>query len=155
MSNFKNYSLNGRIELHHLFKASGLFDHMKKQILVVDDELSILKLLNFILSKEYDLVIKQNGADAINWLEDGNDPALIISDLEMPYIDGGSFIRNLKISGFYRDTPVILLSGADNLERIVEGMSYRADHYLKKPFNPAELKSCIVHALNQYDLTNS
>lgn len=128
---------------------------MKKQILVVDDELSILKLLNFILSKEYDLVIKQNGADAISWLEDGNDPALIISDLEMPYIDGGSFIRNLKISGFYRDTPVILLSGADNLENIVEQMPYRADSYFKKPFNPAELKASISAALNQYDLTNS
>jgi CheY-like chemotaxis protein len=128
---------------------------MKKQILVVDDELSILKLLNFILSKEYDLVIKQNGADAIKWLEDGNDPALIISDLEMPYIDGGSFIRNLKISGFYRDTPVILLSGADNLESIAEQMPYRADACLKKPFNPAILKSAITTALNQYDLTNS
>ncbi|MGV3684727.1 MAG: response regulator [Daejeonella sp.] len=128
---------------------------MKKQILIVDDELSILKLLNFILSKDYDLVIKQNGADAITWLEDGNDPALIISDLEMPYIDGVSFIRNLKISGFYRDTPVILLSGADNLETIVEQMPYRADYFFRKPFNPAELKSSITASLLQHELTNS
>lgn len=126
---------------------------MKKQILVVDDELSILKLLNFILSKEYDLVIKQNGADAITWLEDGNDPALIISDLEMPYIDGGSFIRNLKISGFYRNTPVILLSGADNLENIIAQMPFKADCYFKKPFNPAELKSSITTALLRLDVT--
>ncbi|SKB82587.1 response regulator [Daejeonella lutea] len=128
---------------------------MKRQILVVDDELSILKLLNFILSKEYNLIIKQNGADAISWLEDGNDPDLIISDLEMPYIDGGSFIRNLKISGFYRDTPVILLSGADNLETIVEQMPYRADYFFKKPFNPTELKLSISTALYQYDLANN
>ena len=128
---------------------------MKKQILVVDDELSILKLLNFILSKDYNLVIKQNGADAISWLEDGNDPDLIISDLEMPYIDGGSFIRNLKISGYYRDTPVILLSGADNLENIVDRMPFRVNCFLKKPFNPVELKTCIVEALTQYDLTNN
>ncbi|WP_276359322.1 response regulator [Daejeonella sp. H1SJ63] len=127
---------------------------MKKQILVVDDELSILKLLNFILSKDYDLIIKQNGADAISWLEDGNDPALIISDLEMPYIDGGSFIRNLKISGFYRNTPVFLLSGADNLEKIVAQMPFRADCYFKKPFNPSELKSSIAEALLQQDVTN-
>lgn len=128
---------------------------MKKQILVVDDELSILKLLNFILSKEYDLVIKQNGADAISWLEDGNDPALIISDLEMPYIDGGSFIRNLKISGFYRDTPVILLSGADNLDKIVEQMPFRADCYFKKPFNPTELKSSITETLQKHNVENN
>ena len=128
---------------------------MRKQILVVDDELSILKLLNFILSKDYDLVIKQNGADAISWLEDGNDPALIISDLEMPYIDGGSFIRNLKISGFYRDTPVILLSGADNLDNIVSKMPFQADCYFKKPFNPAELKSSISEALLYSDVRNN
>lgn len=128
---------------------------MRKQILVVDDELSILKLLNFILSKDYDLVIKQNGADAISWLEDGNDPALIISDLEMPYIDGGSFIRNLKISGFYRDTPVILLSGADNLDNIVSSMPFQADCYFKKPFNPAELKSSISEALLYSDVKNN
>lgn len=128
---------------------------MKKQILVVDDELSILKLLNFILSKEYDLVIKQNGVDAIRWLEEGNYPALIISDLQMPYLDGGSFIRNLKISGFYRNTPVILLSGADNLETIVEQMQFRADCFFKKPFNPTELKSSIAAALTQYDSTNN
>jgi two-component system chemotaxis response regulator CheY len=128
---------------------------MRKQILVVDDELSILKLLNFILSKDYDLVIKQNGADAISWLEDGNDPALIISDLEMPYIDGGSFIRNLKISGFYRNTPVILLSGADNLDNIVSRMPFQADCYFKKPFNPAELKSSISEALLYCDVRNN
>ena len=128
---------------------------MKKQILVVDDELSILKLLNFILSKDYDLVIKQNGADAISWLEDGNDPALIISDLEMPYIDGGSFIRNLKISGFYRDTPVILLSGADNLDKIVEQIPFRADCYFINPFNPTELKSSITEILQKHNVANN
>jgi CheY-like chemotaxis protein len=128
---------------------------MKKQILVVDDEVSILKLLNFILSKDYDLVIKQDGADAISWLEEGNDPDLIISDLEMPYIDGGSFIRNLKISGYYRDTPVILLSGANNLEKIVEKMPFRADCFFKKPFSPVELKSSIKATLAQYDLANN
>jgi len=128
---------------------------IRKQILAVDDELSILKLLNFILSKDYDLVIKQNGADAISWLEDGNDPALIISDLEMPCIDGGSFIRNLKISGFYRNTPVILLSGAENLDNIVSKMQFPADCYFKKPFNPAELKLSISEALLYCDVRNN
>lgn len=128
---------------------------MKKQILVVDDELSSLKLLIYILSEEYDLVIKEDGADAITWLKEGNDPALIISDLEMPYIDGSCFIRNLRISGYYRHTPVILLSGADNLENIVENMPFQADCSLKKPFNPLELKSSILAALSQYDLTTS
>lgn len=115
----------------------------KKQILVVDDDVSILKLLNFILSKEYNVVMKSSGMDAFGWLEEGNFPELIISDLQMPYFDGTSFIRNLKISGFYRDTPVIVLSGAHDIKEQVERMSFAVEGYINKPFNPASLKDTI------------
>ncbi|MVN22946.1 response regulator [Mucilaginibacter arboris] len=116
---------------------------MKKQILVVDDDVSILKLLNFILSKEYTVVMKTSGIDAFSWLEEGNYPQLIISDLQMPYFDGTSFIRNLKISGFYRDTPVIVLSGADDIKEQVEKMPFAVEGFINKPFNPAGLKTII------------
>ncbi|ETZ22597.1 two-component system response regulator [Pedobacter sp. V48] len=120
----------------------------RKQILVVDDELSILRLLTFILSADYDLVIKKSGIEAISWLEEGNDPNLIISDLMMPYFDGSTLIRNLKISGLYRDTPVILLSGAEDLEDKVKNMPFKIDSYLEKPFNPSVLKSKIAQLIN-------
>lgn len=116
---------------------------MKKQILVVDDDISILKLLNFILFKDHAVVTKPSGIEAFSWLEEGNYPDLIISDLEMPYFDGTSFIRNLKISGFYRDTPVIVLSGAENVKEQVEKMSFAVEGFLNKPFNPENLKSVI------------
>jgi len=122
---------------------------MKKQILVVDDEISILKLLNFVLSKDYELIIKNSGVEAIDWLEQGNDPDLIISVLQMPYFDGSSFVRNLKISGYYRDTPVILLSGAENLEEKINEMQIKVESFLEKPFNPATLKSRIEALLSR------
>lgn len=124
---------------------------VKKQILVVDDEVSILKLLNFVLSSQYDLVIKTSGVEALTWLEEGNSPALILSDLEMPYFDGSSFIHNLKISGFYRDTPVIILSGAKNLEERVSQMPFKLDDYMPKPFNPTQLKEAISNVFIKYD----
>lgn len=123
----------------------------KKQILVVDDEVSILKLLNFVLSSQYDLVIKNSGVEALTWLEEGNSPALILSDLEMPYFDGSSFIHNLKISGFYRDTPVIILSGAINLEDRVSQMKFEVDAYIPKPFNPVQLKEAISDVFKKYE----
>ena len=61
----------------------------------------------------------------------------------MPYFDGSSFIHNLKISGFYRDTPVIILSGAINLEDRVSQMKFELDAYIPKPFNPVQLKEAI------------
>jgi two-component system chemotaxis response regulator CheY len=123
----------------------------RKQILVVDDEVSILKLLNFVLSSQYDLVIKNSGVEALTWLEEGNSPALILSDLEMPYFDGSSFIHNLKISGFYRDTPVIILSGAINLEDRVSQMTFELDAYIPKPFNPVQLKEAISDVFKKYE----
>ena len=52
---------------------------MKKTLLIVDDDLSILKLLNFILSKEYEIVVRNNGIDAFSWLEDGNIPPAAVT----------------------------------------------------------------------------
>jgi len=128
---------------------------MKKTLLIVDDDLSILKLLNFILSKEYDIVVKNNGIEAFSWLEDGNMPNLIISDLQMPYFDGQSFLKNVKISGFYRDIPAIMLSAAHDLDEQVANMPFKVDAYMHKPFNPTTLKTAITQALKVYDEQNS
>jgi len=127
---------------------------MKKTLLIVDDDLSILKLLNFILSKDYDVVVKNNGIDAFSWLEDGNMPELIISDLQMPYFDGQSFVKNVKISGFYRDIPVILLSAAHDLNEQVSKMPFKVDAYIHKPFKPSELKLAINQLLQVYESSN-
>jgi two-component system chemotaxis response regulator CheY len=124
---------------------------MKRVLLIVDDDLSILKLLNFILSKEYDIVVKTNGFDALDWLEQGNMPELIISDLAMPTFDGQAFVKNVKISGFYKDIPVVLLSAAHDLDEQVLTMPFKVDAYLHKPFNPTILKSEISKILQVYD----
>jgi two-component system chemotaxis response regulator CheY len=128
---------------------------MKKTLLIVDDDLSILKLLNFILSKDYEIVVKNNGIEAFSWLEDGNLPKLIISDLQMPYFDGQSFLKNVKISGFYRDIPVIMLSAAHDLDEQVAKMPFKVDAYMHKPFNPTSLKAAINQALQVYDEQDS
>ncbi|WP_432714445.1 response regulator [Pedobacter sp.] len=123
----------------------------KKQILIVDDEITILKLLNFVLSSDYDLIIKTSGVEALSWLEEGHSPALILSDLEMPYFDGSSFIHNLKISGFYRNTPIVILSGASNLDERVAEMPFTVDACIPKPFNPTQLKSALLNVFHKYE----
>ena len=128
---------------------------MRSKILIVDDDLSILRLLNFILCKDYDVVVKNNGIDAFSWLEEGNIPELIISDLQMPYFDGQSFVKNVKISGLFRDIPVLLLSAAHDLEEQVSSMRFQVDAYMPKPFKPAALKTAISQVLHVYDTSNS
>jgi CheY-like chemotaxis protein len=122
--------------------------HLKKRILLVDDEIAILKLLVFILKKDYELVIKNNGFDALTWLDSGNMPDLIISDMEMPYFNGADFVRSLKVSGYFRDIPVIVLSGSESLENIKTKIPYKIEALMSKPFNPSILKDKIKIILN-------
>lgn len=121
---------------------------VKKKILLVDDEIAILKLLEFILKKDYELVIKNNGFDALTWLDNGNIPDLIISDMEMPYFDGADFVRSLKVSGYFRNVPVIVLSGSETLENIKIKIPYEINGLMSKPFNPGILKDKIKFILN-------
>nr|MBC7611397.1 response regulator [Pseudopedobacter sp.] len=123
-------------------------ENPKKRILLVDDEIAILKLLEFILKKDYELVIKNNGFDALTWLDSGNIPDLIISDMEMPYFDGAEFVKSLKVSGYFRDVPVIVLSGSETLENIKTKIPYEINGLMSKPFNPSILKDKIKIILN-------
>ncbi len=120
----------------------------KKMILLVDDEVTVLKLLEFILKKDYELVIHNNGLEAISWMDEGHMPDVIISDLEMPYVNGLDFVRSLKTSGYYRDIPIILLSAAYSLEDLAEKLPYNFNLLMQKPFNPNKLKESIQNLLN-------
>lgn len=119
----------------------------KKTILLVDDEITVLKLLEFVLKKDYHLIIHNNGLEAINWLDSGHLPDLIISDLQMPYVDGIDFVRSLKSSGYYREIPIILLSAAYSLEDLAAKLPYSFDLLVPKPFNPGTLKENIQSLL--------
>lgn len=121
---------------------------IKKRVLLVDDEIAILKLLEFILKDEYDLITRSNGFDAMSWLDNGNIPDLIISDMEMPYFNGADFVKSIKVSGYFRNIPLIVLSGSDSLENINTRIPYPINGLMSKPFNPSILKEKIKTLLN-------
>jgi DNA-binding response OmpR family regulator len=112
---------------------------MKKKILVIDDELSIRILLENFLKKEYDVVTKNDGLDAITWMEEGNLPDLVVADIQMPNLDGYEFIKNVRASGFFKDIPMIMLSGIESSSEKVKCLKLGANDYIVKPFNPEEL----------------
>lgn len=117
---------------------------MKKKIIVVDDDKGILTLLKFVLAKDYDLTMANNGATALQLLnESSHQPDLIISDLHMPFINGQSFINQLKISGFFRHIPILVLSAEENLDEEIKKIPFKLEGHIKKPFKPDELKKAI------------
>jgi DNA-binding response OmpR family regulator len=111
---------------------------MKHKILIIDDERSIRLLLESFLSKEYDVVSKSDGREALDWLE-VNLPDLIICDVQMPNMDGYQFVEKVRQRGYTKHTPVVMLSGVESSKERVKCYKLGAQDFLSKPFNPEEL----------------
>ncbi|GAB3429670.1 response regulator [Niabella aquatica] len=122
---------------------------MKKTILIVDDEPTILKLLEFVLAKDYNIILKNNGYEAIHWLEGGNKPDLIILDVNMPYFNGPEFLKSIKISGLFSNIPVIVLTGTSDTNKIRRELSFPVNEIIHKPFNPTKLKDAVKYLLSE------
>jgi DNA-binding response OmpR family regulator len=112
---------------------------MDKKVLVIDDEITIRTLLDKFLSNQFDVTAMGNGQEALNWLQSGNIPDLIIVDLEMPGMDGFEFLSQVKASGYFRSIPVLMLSGVDSSAERVKCLKAGALDFMIKPFNPEEL----------------
>jgi len=115
---------------------------MKKKILVVDDEQTICMILENFLSPEYVVTSKNSGTSAMGWLEN-NLPDLIISDIQMSDMDGFELLKEIRVMGFTKHTPVIMLSGRIKSEERIKCYRLGAQDYLTKPFNPEELKEVV------------
>ena len=113
---------------------------MAKTILIVDDKPEIAQIVKLYLSNLYDMHYFENPALAIPWLEEGNIPDAIISDLNMPQMNGEDFVVYLKSSNRYREIPILVLSSvysnSDRNRLFEEGVN----DFILKPFNPEELK---------------
>jgi len=120
-----------------------------KKILVVDDKPSISKLIVQFLNKTYDVTTKEDGLQALSWLQAGNIPDMILTDLQMPNLDGTEFISRLKESGFFKEIPVIVLSSLESSKDRIQCLKLGAEDYLTKPFNPEELQIRIERILER------
>ncbi|MCX6306824.1 MAG: response regulator [Bacteroidetes bacterium] len=121
---------------------------MKNTILVIDDEPTIRMILDrFLVSKNYEVVVKTDGNEALEWLE-GNLPDLVICDIQMPLMDGYLFLENFRQRGYTKHTPVIMLSSVENSKERVKCYRLGAQDFLCKPFNPEELDALIYKNLN-------
>lgn len=114
----------------------------KKKILVVDDERTICFLLENFLSEEYEVISINSGEEALVWLEE-HLPHLIISDIQMSPMDGFEFLQQVRLIGYAKHVPVVMLSGKTESAEKIKCYKLGAQDYLTKPFNPEELKEVV------------
>ena len=96
------------------------YSYMKKKILILDDKETIAKV--------------------VKWLQAGNTPDLIISDIRMPGMRGDDFLEWIKQNELFQHIPVIMLSSEDSTSERIRLLEIGAEDYIVKPFNPMELK---------------
>ena len=114
---------------------------MGKHIMIVDDSKTIRNLLTFIVKSEgFKVTTAEDGFDALEKLYNNAERMdLIVSDINMPRMDGFTFIKTLREQDAYKDVPIIILSTEGREHDIALGMSLGANLYMVKPADPVKM----------------
>ncbi len=113
---------------------------MKPLIMLVDDRPEIAKVISMYLKGSYETVYFDSVVSAMAYLQMGNLPNLIITDINMPEISGYEFLSQLKSSVLFASIPVFVLSSIENSTDQIKLLEMGAADFILKPFNPEELK---------------
>jgi len=116
---------------------------MSKNILIVDDSTSMRQLVSFTVEDAgFSAVQALDGVDGLSKAE-ANKMDMVITDLNMPNMDGIEFIRNLRANPSYKFTPIIMLTTESQESKKREGKEAGASGWIVKPFTPEQLVGVI------------
>lgn len=119
---------------------------MAYKILVVDDEPTIVRLMEFILARQgYEMLVAVNGEEALDQIR-SHAPDLVLLDIMMPRIDGYEVARQVRADPATTALPIIMLSAKAQEDDIRKGVDIGVDEYITKPFSPEHL----VHVVADY-----
>ncbi len=117
---------------------------MAKKILIVDDSSSVRTVARMALrEKGYDVVEAGNGQEALKVLQ-GDRCHLVISDVNMPVMDGITLLKEIKANPNYKFTPVIMLTTDAGEDKKQEGRAAGAKAWITKPFQPQLLVDAVA-----------
>ncbi len=116
-------------------------DNEKKTIMIAEDDAFIGDIYEVKLKDEgYDVVLASNGRDAIEKLEGGVKPDILLLDIVMPYMDGFDVLEALGKREEWKKIPVVLLTNLSQKDDVDRGMALGAkDFLIKSHFTPAEV----------------
>lgn len=120
---------------------------MSKTVLVLDDSNTMRQMVSFTLKEAgFTVVEAENGQEGLARLA-VHDVSLIITDLNMPVLDGIGFIKQARAQEKHRYTPILMLTTESQATRKQEGKSAGATGWLVKPFDPTQLLGVIKKVL--------
>lgn len=117
--------------------------------MVVDDEKDVVELIRFLLERDGHQVVEAfNGREALDRINAGERPDLIILDVMMPEMDGYTFNARLQENDATRRIPVIILTAKGQMRDVFE-MASNVVFYMEKPFDPKHLREKIQEVLSK------
>jgi len=120
---------------------------MKKTILIVDDSASLRQVVAMTLERAgYEVAQAANGKEALA-AADGRKIHLVISDVNMPVMDGISFVTELKKLPAYRFVPVVMLTTESGEGRMRAGMQAGVKAWVVKPFQPVQMLAAVARLI--------
>ena len=120
--------------------------NVKKHILIVDDDRTVLKMVKTALGDTYDITAMINGM-MVDKLLETKEVNLIVLDYEMPIETGADIFRRLKKNPKAAHIPVVFLTGVSEREKIMEVMSLKPHGYLLKPIDMDQLTSTVQNLI--------
>ncbi|MGN0729087.1 response regulator transcription factor [Treponema sp.] len=128
---------------------------MKTKILVVEDVPEMAELICMYLEKaEFEPLALDTAEKALEKLDEGYDPALIILDLNLPGMSGFDFLKTFR-KNYKASVPVIIVSARDADEDIIAGLGFGADEFVTKPFSPKVLVARVQAKLSRLCATQA
>lgn len=116
---------------------------MAKTVMVVDDSSSVRQVVSMALKGAgYEVIEARDGQDALAKL-DGQRIHLMISDVNMPNMDGITLVKEVKKLASYRFTPIIMLTTESQEAKKLEGQAAGAKAWVVKPFQPAQMLAAV------------
>ncbi|MCH8558900.1 MAG: response regulator [Balneolia bacterium] len=124
-------------------------EHADITVWIVDDELSVRKLLEFYLKRYFNVIAMTDGKDAVGRLQKGEKPDVIVADMNMPVTGGLELTKYIRTVEALIDVPIIILSGSVLQNEAAKAIEAGALKCLTKPFKPDELLFVIRDSLAQ------
>ena len=123
------------------------------RILIVEDDPVMVVFLKEYLESISTISTVTTGQEAIDFIEGGLVPHLVVLDLNIPGIDGFEVLKHIRSNVKFNTMPVIVLSGSTSSEDRVKALQSGADDFMIKPFNPEELKARIQNLKRRFGLS--
>ncbi len=129
---------SGGIMMYYMLQQAA-----PRKVLIVEDDRNINKLMALSIGKDFEITQAYDGDAAMQEIKKSR-PDLVVLDLMLPHKDGLEICQEVKSDSAMSNTMIILVSAMDPTSNRFKGIKYGADYYIKKPFDPQELRSLVT-----------